>query len=87
MVSTDFGILANASTGVLTVTLPPADTALGMTVFVKKVDSSSNAVTVTTSGTDEIEGKSSEALNKQYASLYLISDGSSNWYKVANETK
>jgi hypothetical protein len=84
---TDFGILAKASGGSLTVTLPGANTSAGMIVFVKKVDSSTNVVTVAASGTDKIEGKSSESLKDEYSSLELISDGSSNWYMVANEKK
>jgi hypothetical protein len=86
MTDVDFGILANASSGALAVTLPPANTSLGMLAFIKKVDTSTNTVNVVPAGTDLIQGKSSESLVSAYASLYLISDGSSNWYTVANET-
>jgi hypothetical protein len=63
------------------VTLPPAATESGMIVFVKKVDSTANAVHVTTSGSDKIENKTLPvALAKPLDSLELISDGSGNWY-------
>jgi hypothetical protein len=86
MLTNDYAVLASASsTSGITVTLPPAKTAAGMMVFIKKVDSNHFAVTVSRNGTtDTIEGKSSLALNKQYDSLELISDGSGVWYVLDN---
>jgi hypothetical protein len=86
MTSNDFGILANATSKAFTVTLPPAATADGMIVFVKKVDSTKHKVTVAASGSDKINGLSSESLAKQYDSLTLISNGISAWYYVASGT-
>jgi hypothetical protein len=80
MKSSDYAVLASAD-----VTLPAASTAAGMIVFIKNIGTT--AITVSASGTNKIEGKSSEILSKEYASLYLISDGVSNWYMVANEKK
>jgi hypothetical protein len=85
MGASDFGILANATSGAFAVTLPPANSAGGMLVFVKKIDSTGNAVTVDASGTNKIEGKKSDALKDQYESLALISDGSANWYEISFE--
>ena len=87
MSSSDFAVLANASSGAFTVTLPAASTK-GMIVFVKKVDTTTNKVTVQVSGTDKIEGVASKILAKKYASLTLISDGNSpgNWYILSNAT-
>jgi len=65
------------------VTLPPAKTAFGMMVFIKRADTtfnSSNAVKVAPNGTDKIENLSSITLKKQFDSLELISDGSGVWY-------
>lgn len=87
MSALDFGVLANASSAALKVTLPPASTALGMMVLVKKIDSSTNAVTIAASGTNKVDGKASQSLAKQYDSYELISDGSSNWYIAASATK
>ena len=86
MVATDFAIVANASSAGFTVTLPVAKTAAGMMVHVKKIDSTTNVVTVSASGTDKIEGASSKGLSKKFASLTLISDGASNWYIISNAT-
>jgi hypothetical protein len=87
MAATDFGVLANASSKAFKVTLPPASTANGMLVFVNKIDSSANVVTVKTSGTDKIEGKASEKLSKEYAGMTLIADGNTpgNWYIVTSQ--
>jgi hypothetical protein len=46
---------------------------------VKKKDSSSNTVTITASGSDKIDGLSSQAISSQYDSFEMCSD-SSNWY-------
>jgi hypothetical protein len=93
MGSTDFAVLANASSAPFAVTLPAAETAAGMIVFVKKTDSSGNVVTVQGAGTgptqDTIEGTTSLALNKHYASLTLISNGApppGEWYIISNAT-
>lgn len=86
MGNTDFAVLANATSAPFTVTLPAASTAAGMIVFIKKIDTSTNAVTVAAHGTDKIEGKASESLSKKYESLTLISDGSANWYVLSNAT-
>ena len=86
MSATDFGILANAASAGFSVTLPAAKTAPGMLVFIKKVDTSTNKVTVAAAGSDKIEGKSSDSLSETYKSLTLISDGSANWYILSNAT-
>lgn len=86
MSASDFAVLANAKSSAFKVTLPPAKTAAGMVVFIKKIDASTHAVTVEAAGTDKIEGKGSEKLGSTYKSLYLISDGSANWYIVSNAT-
>jgi hypothetical protein len=80
MTASDFAILANASNAAITITLPAASTAAGMMVHVKKIDGTLNLVNVAASGSDKIEGKSSDSLSKKYKSLTLISDGSATWY-------
>jgi hypothetical protein len=82
MVNTDFAILANATSGALTINLP-AVTYAGMVVYVKKIDSSANVVKVS-AGSFEIEGKSTKSLTAQYDSLTLIADGISTWYEISN---
>lgn len=85
MTTSDFAILANATSAALKITLPPASTG-GMLVHVKKVDASTNVVTVAGAGTDKIEGAASKSLSKRYTSLTLIADGTSNWYILSNAT-
>lgn len=71
-------VLADASSGAVTVTLPsPSNNSL---ITIKKTDSS-NTVTVDTSGSQTIDGNSSKDLQYQYEALEVMSDGS-NWYIV-----
>jgi hypothetical protein len=93
MSDSDFGVLANASSGGFKVTLPRADTAGGMIVFVKKIDSTSNAVTLEGFGSgstqDSIESSTSATLAAEYASMTLISNGASppgKWFIISNGT-
>lgn len=86
MGASDFAVFANAKSAAFTVTLPPASTAGGMLAFIKKIDTTTNVVKVQGSGTDLIEGNSTESLSKKYKSLTLISDGVSNWYILSNAT-
>lgn len=72
--------LCNASSGALDVTLPAATAAgNGYTIAFKKSDNSINVVTLTVTGSDKIDGSSTYVLSSQYAWLFLVCDGSSNW--------
>lgn len=72
-------VLANASSGAITITLPsPSSNAI---VNVKKIDSSTNAVTVEPNGSETINGSSSKTIDTQYESYTFISDGT-NWYII-----
>jgi len=74
-------ILADATSGTLTVTLlAPATAGDGFTMMVKKTDSSSNAVTL--SGTIE----SAVSFTRQYDTVVLISDGTT-WRVISQTTK
>jgi hypothetical protein len=77
----DYAVVADAASAAFTITLPAVSSTAGacngMVLFIKKIDSSTNAVTVAVSGTDTIEGNSSVVLKKQYDSLQLISNNSS----------
>jgi len=66
-------VLGDASAGALTVTLPDVSDALLVTV--KKIDSSSNAVTIATPGTETIDGQASIDLVTQFSARELTSDG------------
>lgn len=75
--ATDEYVMANASSGALTYTLP---TAVGnsQVYTVKKTDSSANAVTIATTGGQTIDGASTLVINVRNQSFSLVSDGS-NW--------
>ena len=66
-------VLADASGGAVTVTLPSPSEALLTTV--KKIDSSGNAVTIATPSTETIDGASSESLSSQWEAVETTSDG------------
>jgi len=71
-------VLADASGGAITITLPsPSANAW---VEVKKTDSSANAVTVDGGG-NNIDGSASFDITTQYESYTMVSDGSS-WFIV-----
>ena len=75
----DETILADASGGAITVTLPDPAAYPNYEVMIKKVDSSTNAVTVAPHGTETIDGASSLTLQNQNDAKRLRSDGT-NWY-------
>ena len=70
-------VLVDASSGAVTITLPsPSE---GAKVRVKKIDASTNTVTVSPSATETIDGSSSHAISKQYETYEYVSDGT-NWF-------
>jgi hypothetical protein len=80
MASTDYGILANATSAAFNLT-PPATTVAGMEVIVKKIDASANAVTVI--GT--IDGATNYALSTQNKYVRLVTTSTSGtFYVVGN---
>lgn len=75
-------VLADATGGAFTVTLPVASA--GLEVTVKKVDSSANAVSVSTPAATTpatIDGAGSTSLAAQYEVTRLVSDGT-NWFVI-----
>jgi hypothetical protein len=75
-------VLVNASAGAATITLPAASSGKGLLIIVAKIDSSTNAVTVSRAGTDTIQGAASQTLSTQYSKSILMSDGTSIWYDL-----
>ena len=66
-------VLANASSGGFSVTLPAADA--GMQVAVKKIDTSANAVTITTPGAETIDGQPQLTITGGNVARTIASDG------------
>lgn len=70
----------DATSGAFAATLPTAVSAgSGSTIFFKKTDVTTNAITVTRASSDTIDGANTFVLNTQYSVLGLISDGVSKW--------
>lgn len=79
--TTDFVILADASSGEITLTLPPASSApAGRKLVIKKIDSNtSNAVILDGDSSETIDGDLQQSLYGAYQSLVLVASGSG-WY-------
>lgn len=83
-VSSDYQILADATSAGVTVTLPAASTVSGQRVLVRKIDSTTNhLVTVAPNGTDTIDGVNASILiRRQYDEIEVVSDGTG-WQRVS----
>lgn len=68
-------VLVNASSGSVGISLPTAVNNKNL-YTVKKIDSSSNNVVITTSGSETIDGGASAILKVRYVSITVVSDGS-----------
>lgn len=66
-------ILADANGGDIDITLP--EPLNSMTVTVKKIDGTGNAVNINTPNGETIDGQGSLSLTSQYTSREIISDG------------
>ncbi len=74
----------DALTGPVTVTLPTAVGNIGRELVIKKIDSSSNEVTVGTTASQTIDGASSLNLILRYNFVSVVSDGS-NWNVIGRQ--
>lgn len=87
VVSTDIVILVSASGGARTITLPAASARPGRVLWIIKNDSTSNAVTITRSGSDQIALPpslvTSISTTTPYRGYMLVSGGSTIWYAGA----
>jgi hypothetical protein len=72
-------ILANATGGAFTVTLPAAAGANKYKYRIKKVDSSINAVTVAGNGAETIDGSNTQIISSQYDAIHVYCDGTEWW--------
>lgn len=70
-------IAVDATSGAVTITLPPvATTRGGKRYVIKKIDSSGNAVTADGNASETIDGATTKATSTQWASFTLINTGS-----------
>ncbi|HSX05827.1 MAG TPA: hypothetical protein VLF69_05130 [Candidatus Saccharimonadales bacterium] len=81
--TTDAVILADATSGNVTITLPAASGASGYRFYIKRVDNTTtNSVTITPNGSDTIDGFTGISVVSQYDTYELVSNGTT-WYIIA----
>lgn len=83
VLSTDSMIVVDASKGGVRLGLPTAVGIGGREYTIKKVDSSSNAVTIDPYSNQTIDGASTYVLSSRWKYIKIVSDGT-NWLVVAN---
>lgn len=81
LTTTDDIVLVNASSGNITISLPSSSTASGKFYIIKKIDSSSNIVTIDPYSSETIDGKSTYDLTVQYQFVNIYCDGTQ-WFIV-----
>lgn len=72
-------VLVSAASGAVSITLPSPSN--GKLIYVKKTDSTSNAVNIIPSGVDTIDGNPRYSLLGQYDTVQMVSDGT-NWFII-----
>ncbi len=72
-------IIADATSGAITVTLPAVGKMTNYQVTVKKVDSTANTVTVDGESAETIDEVATQVISTQYEALTLASDGTEWW--------
>lgn len=74
-------ILADATAGAVTVTLPTARSATGAQIVVKKTDASANAVIIDGDNAETIDGAATKSTTTQWAGWTIVSSGAA-WFIV-----
>ena len=74
-------VIADASSGGFTVNLPPAASNINARIDIKKIDSTSNLVTIDADGSETIDGQLTTSLNTQWASITVVCNGSA-WFII-----
>jgi len=72
-------ILCDASSASITVNLPLAADSNGIVYYIKKIDSSSNTVSIDGNGSETIDGSTSQIITSQYDCATVVCDGTEWW--------
>ncbi len=72
-------IIADASGGSFTITLPTAVGISGKTYWIKKIDATANIVTVDGNGAQTIDDGLTAVIGTQYEAITVVSDGTEWW--------
>jgi len=81
VVSGDYLIIADATGGAITMTLPPAALVPGRIYAFKRINSGANAVVVDPSGAETIDGAATYTLSAQWNSVTIMSNGTA-WFII-----
>lgn len=81
----DLVLLADATAGAFSITLPPVADSFGKLYAVKKTDASVNAVTLDGNASETIDGATTFALSAQYDWCLLVA-GPSEWHILARKS-
>ena len=75
-------VMANANAGQIVLDLPLSTSTgiAGSEFYVKKIDASVNAVIVSGTGSDLIDGQSTYTINNQYEAVKIVNCGANTWY-------
>lgn len=72
-------IYANAASNAITINLPAASGSEGNFFYIKKIDSTANAVTVNPSGSETLDGELTQIITTQYTSIEIHCNGTA-WF-------
>ena len=75
VVSGDYLIVADATGGAITMTLPPAALVPGRIYAFKRINSGANAVVIDPSGAETIDGATTYTLSAQWNSVTIMNNG------------
>lgn len=82
IVGTEQVILVDATAGPVTVLMPLTSTRLGNDIQIQKIDASANAVTVSRTGGDTIDGAVTQTLAQQGDALWLVADSTNSEWQI-----
>ena len=83
VVSGDYLIIADATAGAITMTLPPAALVPGRIYAFKRINSGANAVIVDGYAAETIDGAATHTLTPQWNSVTIMSNGTA-WFILAD---
>ena len=83
VVSGDYLIIADATAGAITMTLPPAALVPGRIYAFKRINSGANQVIIDGYASETIDGATSHSMSPQWNSLVIMTNGVA-WFKLAD---
>lgn len=74
-------ILADATNGNITITMPPVSTSVNISYYIKKKDGSTNTITIDGDSSETIDGEDSQTLKNRNECITLVCDNTG-WYII-----